>query len=615
MSVNKPDSATSTTTGPSAILGSQQQAPVAARQRSWMSLSPIAGLSRNATSETLTKASNAITEALKGLTLADGFVLEIVKVDNAVVSNLRLSSLAVVARYADKNGKAIAYHTLLLEGSAEPLQPKVLNNNGQQLAVDQFSCDVYDPAYLTAVDQILSRGYAGLERFTASGTVVPRTFNWDDVVAVRTLIVNAGLAAASSLVTSTPGFQDISLAEFDRTSGLQTTVAFQQPETSDFVGLPVRTDFTVRLSAVAIGAQDQTTLNNQEREVTLAEAGGFIDLSWAPAAPVQGYMGVAQPTQKFVARAITTHLINLGSTTIASQLLAVIGVAQLTEGQAWVPYYLPRHSVGKSGVDLKDIGAINIEANLENNPSGFGTAIDTKAADFNNAKLGQLLFATVRPGIALAVDVSVCGTDTWYNEVFSAAASAHPSAVSAQRAILRAADRLTNGVFSTKYTTDESPVFQGEDVILAGYYIDEDGVKKDLRELDYLAVMNLAGKDPRVGQDWTDTFTQGSYSLEKRLDARKRMIQQLLPSAVFTGRVLRVTFNPKFIEALVSSAAAAGLQMRTINAAANMEFQNNRGQASWASNGLMSAQSSGLFAQGFGRQQVVGNTRTFVDRW
>lgn len=614
MSVNKPFSAGSMADSLAANAAPQ---PTARPQRSWMALSPIAGLSRNATSETLMKAATACSEVLKTMSLNEGFVLEIVKIDNTLLTNLRFSGLAIVARYSDKNSKAIAYHTLLLEGSADPMQPRVINNNGQQLAIDQFTCDAFNETYLTTVDQALASAYPGMDRLPASGAVVPRTFNWDDTVAVRNLLVNSGLASASSLHTNSADFQDISLAEFDRSAGLQTTVSFQQPESQDYVGLPVRTDMTMRLSAVAIGAQDQSNPNNQEREITLAEAGGFIDLTWAPSAPIQGFMVTNQPTQKFVARVILSSLVNLTSASINSQLLALIAAAQVTEGQNWIPYYLPRHgNTGLGDVDIKDIGAINIEANLENNPSGFGTPVDTKAADFNNQALGRLLASTIRPGIALALDVSLCGTDTWYNEVFSAASSLHPTAQSAQVAILRAADRLTNNHFSTIYTTDESPIFQGEDEILTGYYIDKNGVKKDLRDLDYLAVMNLAGvKDPRVGQDWTDTFTNTNFSRERRLDARKRIIQQLLPSAVFTGRALRVTCNPKFIEALVKAAAAAGLQMRTVNSAANMEFQNNRGQASWANNGLLSGQASGLYSTGFGRTTPVGAARPVFSRW
>lgn len=582
----------------------------------WLNAQSLNGLSRAQTSGALTTADNALTEALKGLAIAD-VNAKLIKVDNTRETHLRLSGLVLALSWNDVQAQEVSFHTIILEGSADPLTPRVENLGGQTITIDRYTQDAFDDAYLTTVAELVNRAYPGFRTYQNSGTVVPRTFNWEDKEAVRQLLVNVAMACMNGLVTRQPGFADVDITKFPRNAALQTSIAFHQNERTDYVGQPVRSDIALKLAAVALDRPNTNTVNNQEREITLAQAGGFIDLAWAPMAQSNAFGAFQQtPTQKFVARLVLTSLEAGGAMTIAAQLLALIAAYQLGEGTNWFPNFLPRHgSIGKKGVDMKDIGAINIEANVYNEPGDFGRPIDTKSSAFTPQEQGKLLVQAVRPGLAISLDVSQCGTDTWYNEVFSAAASLHPDSVHAWHAILEAAQALTGGHFAQFYTEDLSPVFQGDDRVLLGYYTNNDGVKCDIRDLDYLAVMNLAGENPKVGADWSDTFTRTEYSIEKRLEARRTMTQNLLHTAVFTGTAQRVTFRRQFMEALVKGAAAAGLNLRTINAAANMEFQNSRGTASWADAGVLSPQASGLFTQGYAQRSVAGAARGFQNRW
>ena len=581
----------------------------------FLSMGAMGGLTRGPSSEILNKANVAVLEALKSISLASEYSLHLLKVDNTKETALRLSSLVFVVYRATT--KQLGYHTVLLEGSADKMPPRVENYNGAQISIDRFAADVYDARYVGAVADLVSKAFPGVSAKECAGVVCPRTFNWEDKDALRQFINNCVLPCIADLETRVQGFKDINIAEWNRQSSLQVQVAFNEPTRTDYTGLPIRNDVTLSLAATSSERQDNSTLNNQERSQTIAQVGGFIDLVWSPEVEAQNIYGSINPTknQKFAARFVMTSMENVMRMTPASQLLALASVLTIGEGTNWYPYYAPRN-VGTGGrvVDMRDVGAINIEANVTNDPSGYGKKIDTKAASFNQMELGRLIQMAIRPGMTFSLDVSACGSDTWYNEVFAAAASGNPGA---NRVILEAANTLTGGAFARHYQGNRSPVIQNDDRILLGHYIGQDGARHDIRDIDYLAVMNLVGeKDHHAPQAWSDTFLRLDYPIHKRLDARKGIIADLVGTEVtFTQTAQRVTYDGEFLNAFAMACRDVGLNMRVINPALHGEYVNNRGTAGWITQANMGVTPTGLYNAGYQGGQPQAAQRSFSNRW
>jgi hypothetical protein len=243
-------------------------------------------------------------------------------------------------------------------------------------------------------------------------------------------------------------------------------------------------------------------------------------------------------------------------------------------------------------VNMHDIGAVNIEANIYNEPSGVGSFIDTTLDTFAIKDLASLIAQTIRPGLMISMDVESCGAQSWYTSVFQSAAAGNRSAMDA---IYAAAQNLTAGQFGQKFPSTASIFANQGEMVHLGYYEDAQGVKRDLRDIDYLAVMNMS-KDPETIKTWSDTFNQTSISIVERLAIRKRLISNIVQRAEFTGYATRVTFTVEFITALTAACQAAGLMMRIDTSMTGNSFVADRGVAGFAQNALLTFGGSGIFS-------------------
>lgn len=572
------------------------------RPMSFMKIGTVGGLSRTPASEILTKAMIALDAEYKKTT-EKPWEVTLLAVDNSKETNLAFSSIVVAVRRTDAPSRGVCYHTLILEESGEPLPTRIENYRNQTFEIQRVTSDAFNELYTNAVDEVVRRAFPNMTYNKVDGEVVPRGFNFDDKDALHALALNAQLPCYTALEIMDPSFQDMDLTAFENDSTLSVRIAFNEPQKTDYVGLPVRNDVNISLTASSINRNQQTMdVNTLDRTKLIASIGGYIDPIWAPGDTSQFNYNSNAPQPKFAARFVITNMENVAQTTIASQLLALASVSVLRENSNWYPYFLPRAQTGKRDVDLRDIGAINIEGNISNNPSGYDSYIDTKAATFTPQELGRLIQMTFRPGIHFSLRVSEFGADTWYNAPFLAAAMNDAGAV---RAILQGADKLTGNKFSQHYGTNESPVLINFDRVHLGYYTGADGLKHDISDIDYLAIMNLVGKtDNSAGAAWANTFLSEDQSSPLRLAARKKMIEAVTSSEVtYTGFARIVTFTNRFIDSLVKACADTKLDMRAINPNVQGDFFAQRAQAGFINQVQMMPGHTGIFSQGYGSQQ------------
>jgi hypothetical protein len=626
---NEPDNGSFTPPNPG---GNIPQTPMG-NNPSWgfFNMRPTSGMSRTAASEVLVKAMAVLTaQYLKDFKDSPMEVI-VLAVDNTKETRLSLSSVVVCARNKANPGAGVSYHTVILEGSGESLADEVVTYNNRQIVISRFAADVMTSVYRDTVATIVQRAFPGKSCFAVSGQVIPRSFNWEDENAARLVAANASLPVLSDQEMRDSNWQDFDLSQRAIDANLQVRVDFNQPDKVDYVGLPVRSNISVDLIATEIVKPDAQGIKSQARTMKVTSVGGYIDLVWAPVTQPQGYGygydNQSQPmNQKFAARLVVTNLENYLRPSIPAQLLALATTIALTEGKAWYPYYSPRPKEASKGaaVDLKDIGAINVEANIFNDPSGYGGAVDTKAASFNVNKLslGTLLQGAVRPGLTISLLVSDLGADTWYNEVFSLAAQGNPRAA---QALLEGANTLTGGKFAQFYGGNDNPVMVMDEQVHLGYYIGADGQRHDIRDYDYLAMLNLGASQSteiqrQTAQAFSDTFYRTEYPLAQRLSERKRMLSELIRyETTWTGMARLVTLDDKFVIALGNACKAAGLNARLVSPALSGGYEDQRGVASFLP---QTAVMPGSFKDpvfgpnyGGGESKSLEQTRQFGGRW
>ena len=530
------------------------------------------------------------------------FKMSVIDLDNVKNEDFRYSSLVVALQRKDKEGMKLgaSYYLMLLEGTGEPMTPTTEPIGNQHIEIWHVASEAIDKTLLDAAKDAVDKIFPATANVNCyvGGMVVPTDFNPEDKNAVHGLALNAGLAVSNDVYYRDPNSQDINLGVMKRDSSLTIDHQFGRTTLRNQVGDAIRSDFRVRLVSKKTGTTN-VSYNSGDREKTISNVSGYIDLLYAPDPSrrninpfvVGQVYANNDPTknQIYTPIMVITDLENNMAYTPASVLLAIVTALTMGVNMNWIQVYRP---VGgdTATVDMNNVGALNIEANVHNEAGGFGTKFDTKSPDVDLPVLGSYISALVRPGLFAAIDVPDAGPQSWFLSIFVAAMKGSRAAY---QALYNAANCLTNGAFGNKFTNGDAMFVDTNNRIHMGHWFDRRQQKRDIRDFDNLANMNLQGEsNPTAIRDFTDTWLRTDFPLSQRLAARKRQIFGLSgENAKFTGMGTRVTLAPKFIDALRRAVEETELPVRVTSQMSANDFNNNRGVADWATSGGMYASS------------------------
>lgn len=583
-------------------------------------------MGRTPAAEVLTNLQQAAQKSIDRTAQSSPFERTLIPIDMNDTTSLSVSTLVVCAQFKNNRGLGVAYHTWILEGSTEPPAPRTitLGQPPQQVEVLVTMGEAYNDRLRAVVAEKVRAQFpqiATQNLLLADACVVPRDFDVENERAVHALVANASFACSIELDTHQSGWQDFNLAYADRSDLLTCRVAFPRNQVVNAVGHPVRQDITVDLTASASNQQGQ---QNQpmmmERTNVVSRISGYLDLIWVPAnQPTGAYNPFPVNTgpqlnefQRYVARLVMTGMESVLAPTLSCQLLTLVMAASLAENNLWTQGFRTGSYAESGRTDIHDIGAVGYEANFQRNPNGAGERVNTREDAFKPSDLGALVAAVMKPMLVISLDVEECGPSTWVNGVFAAAAAGSQSAINA---ILEGCNQLTDGKFKNHFPPGSQICTHEENRIHLGYYYDGD-VKRDLRDIDYLAMLNLSGGQGTAVRDYSDTFEQTQYPLELRLAARKRLIERAAPSAVFTGFAMRVTFEAAFIQALILACKECNLDVKTAAQYTDVGSYARASSAFVGQTGL-SLQNAGIFNRGgYSAGAAPGAGRTYgAGRW
>lgn len=529
----------------------------------------------------------------------------LIDMDNNNETALAFSCLIVAANLKNAKDAGVAYHVIIMEATGDKITPIYENISNQQVEILRYTSDAFDADLMAKAKVHMQRAFPNGPWVNTGAIVLPSNFNPEDKYAIHRLALNTGLANGTELEMLKPNFKDLNLATVEKENTLNINIQFNRRQIEDIVGNPMRSDFLVNFASVKKNMPRNASVNAGGREHQISEASGFIDLVWNPVNQPNPFGYYANPqaqaqTQKYVPRMVITNLASNFSYTPASILLALATSLSLRDDNNWIQTFKPTPTVGQD-IDITDIGALNIEANLSNEPNGYGTRIDTKSEGFKLEDLGQLIAAFVSPGLIVSMDCPEVAGQSWYTDLIAAAANGKQSAYDI---IYDSANRLTNGNFQ-KYFQHGKPMFADPfNYVHLGYWTDRHGNKRDIRDIDHLAVCNLVGeRNPSVIRDFSDTYLRTNYPVPLRLHHRKKIISSLTnETAVYTGRALRVTFAADFLAALSNGIRETGLSVAVNTPMTSTDFNNQRGVASFAGSALMAPGQTFMSAANFGNQ-------------
>ncbi len=565
--------------------------------------------------EYFTKFRASLTEIYKDI--VEGVEVRIISLNRQNMPSLRFSSLVVACRMNTVNSNAVAFHTLILEATGEKLQPVFRNIDNQQVKINRTTGDAYDEVlYKTAYDAVTAE-FPNATVYPADAMVVPSSIAIDMKDAIENIARNAALACVSVINAVTDNYGELNLAYMDRDCRFVFDVTFGNHQVYDVVGNPQRSSVLISYSSQKKTAQSVAgldTVNVAEAVARICEMSGFIQPIWAPTEPVnsygfQGYMNpnVPQPTQKFAAEFVITSVRTDYATSPAAVLLAVSSFLTLVENDNWIQAFLPKGNSyapqgGKSKIDITDIGALNITANLarETDKMGFGTPMDIASLKGDIAEINKYLVSIFRPGVVISMDCPEAGAQSWYLSVFAAAASGDQAAYNQ---IYAAANELTNNGFQ-RYFKQGDQMFTNVIRVPLGHYRDTEGRICDIRNVDYTAIANMYQNQPERIHEYSNTFVERpGVSAARNLAIREGMIMDVLNhQAEITGYAARVSFSDSFVLALSNAIADCNLPVQ-VNTPINADMLRTGVAApSFIQNSL--AHGTRSFGSGYGTARV-----------
>lgn len=540
----------------------------------------------------------------------------VLALDNRQLSGIYYSSLVLCLNPGRNRGNCVPVYTMLLASTREAPNNKTESIMGQNVEIKVVPGEVFDNVYVDHVMRAAKEAFPGKVIVNVGGTVVPEYFDTEDSAAIQRLVANASTAVYAELILQQSDFVDLNLSASKNDNNLQVNVVFGRETIDNNVSEPMRSDVDVSFVTVATNTNQNESLNNQVRRADkFGKVTGFIEPVWAPVQAAQQGWAAYNPqmamamTQKYAARFVITHMESTQVPTLPSYLMLLITALPVGMANTWYhAFYNQARFIDKKGaVDLTDIGALNLEANLptathpNGNPNGIGDRVDTRSKDFTADKFGMYMSRMFREGLIYSLDVPLSGPQSWYLDVFKAANDGNINAI---ETIIGAANYLTGGVFGELFGSNKQRdmIFADQgSIIHLGYYEDAEGRKRDIRDIDHLAVLNTFGEtDMSVVRKWSDSFLQINAPINMRLADRWNIIQAITKNrAVLTGIAERVTFTDRFLQAL-NTAAGNFLSVRTNVPASGLGMQAERGVATFVNQALVPSNYSAVFHQGGG---------------
>lgn len=562
------------------------------------------------------------TEAFKNhfdKSIADNLDVEFLPVDKGTVNDVHIAVINIIATHKTTGQSLLTYHSLLLESSIDPIPPRVDTledpNTREKFTVENMvlTSDIYDQEFRMSMNRYMMDRFPSFLCYPSGAEVINRDFELTEEN-IRSIVTNAILSCRSTMSNLANLVPAINLAQasYEKSEPVQSVISHHNTIQYDSAKNPVRADVIINTTAVPINSNGK----HFKESKLISSVSGYMDMLYVNNNMYQQHQSTMfgthfqppanmQNTYVYQACFVITQMAAPYNQSLSGFLLSFINATCIRENDAWLYFLTPKHNTDQG--KMHDIGNIGYDIDLTGERKF--DKIPTTPDVFSSNDLAAIYQMFFHPGLSFALDIPECGAQTWMHAVFARAAAGLPEA---RDAIVAAADHLTNNNFSRIYREiggDGSMVFEAVPRIHMGYYEAKDG-KRDIRELDYLAVCGAVGKkNPQEIVSYTDTFTS-NMQWNVALNTRRLFIETILGSVTYTGYGTRIMFEAKFLEALVRAAAACNYHVKP----PQTQYIGNtsvRATANWALQGAATANTSGIFHQSF----QAGAWSTGPRRW
>lgn len=469
---------------------------------------------------------------------------------------------SVVVHY--KSGNVVYYYIVTLEATGElPKTAESIANivevsikSTNQIPYIFVTADAIDATLHDEVIAALKLEYTDTKTVfnSVDGLVVPSSHDNNETVSTNIAAISFN-AVYSNAMLSEGKIQDMNIRKA-RAKSPNTILRFDsnlfKQVVQNEVDNPIRADWQIELCAVTTQTNIQSP-NIRDGKHTINKVCGFTD-SIPEEIVVQTAPNMPPVTQT---RLHPHHIItsaSLNSPTPSSMLLSLATALVMTNDTMWPGALLPEDAKKP----LHNTGALNIITNLEGNQNGIGEVLDFSKNKLSVDEAYQLIKNMYTLGSVISFDVEVAGPQSFYTSMLAVAAEPTMSdaKIAASEDIINAAHWLTDGLFPADF--DVNQIFAHEGIVVPlGKWSDKTG-ERDIRDIDVSFVATNTNDTTLIAQWALSNLPEAASGKDPYL-TKVEIISKLVPSAIISGKAIRVTFTDTFIKTFINAVTAAGL--------------------------------------------------------
>lgn len=533
-----------------------------------------------------------------------------------VANQVAMASILVL-KLVDNRGKpAILVKALPIVDNSVTVKPKTFQVANGFSTYDNFevkpdSSDIWTPMYWSRIVQYVRTvtGHPEAVVYNAGPQDIHAEFDFEDKLAVRNLLIKA-VNSVEDTMARLNDERPFSLASDlqDANELLAATIDYTGTPVESNTGIPQRADIVVSLQRRKKNQNGQQVQENEyyDADSQLNSVAMFADLEYMPQQVQQAY-GVPQgPTPPpFMPALVVTAVKQAGwimANTPEMYFFALCNAYRATVGQNWAKTFLP--TVGRVK-DPRDIGAVGYLT-----PQGL--KLDTKSDTFTEQDFGALMFSQVQQHPIFMIDLNRMG-DNSFIETMIIDSMGGPNMEAAKAGLIRILGNLFGREnFASSFDTATEWLFRpyGTDFNL-GYYPDENGEKRDRRDLDTLYALNACDGVQAEFMDWYGAKCNQGVHAEVRRKKAAQYDKQYLGNVTDTGRVTRAIINPKLIGAMDACSLKSGIAVTMDNIGSVFGGQRFQGNMALAGLNVQGVANVATYVQNSGNiYQPAGNGST-----
>lgn len=496
---------------------------------------------------------------------------------------------------------------IIFEDERNPLRPRQARRyGGVDVETVPVPSDVYDATYFDAVVKLLvSKGYP-TDIVNVGHQIVPAAFSITEPANLDTVLGEV-LVNLQSYSFYEAGDLSHTLTPNELSTEMEViaNIDYRSEQSADIVNQPIVAPITIELAEQAV---KQTNTQVQSYN---GQGGAARQLLEVTLAINFQYVEPERDSAKcFVPQIVVTGI--QSSELMPSLELVLYGLSSTSivlSAYRWTEAFLPAIT---RAAPHRDIGALAIDSPEEDDEE-YGQPVDIFSPSFNDKKFQKYIGTLIEDYTMIAIDAPEQGVGAYLTESFYLAAAEYANEkdedgnpiVGGVSRIIQAANNATDGEFD-KFWDGSQIVSTQVTRIHNGFYLDEQNSPRDIREIDYLYLLNVSSERGSIdrAREFDESFQRGGPIGQRD---RAAIIKEVTgDNATFTGYSRRVVLNPSFVDALARAFESVGLGINP-NSIGNYNRGAGRRRLSQLGNFLAGADEFDNVYRGRGSRRDSGN--------